>query len=150
MIFKNFEIHCTLIGSLKKNTFANLRFGFFYPRRPPPPGLAKDHTFSGFFFGNLPLTVNIVHLPCNHPQLVVIIVIANLSNVMKRILQLLIYLTKLNYQQRVVGSFSEIHQHSNGRISPRLTRLGKLIKILKLSFLSKLEGCPLPILKYNT
>ena len=58
---------------------------------------------------------------------------------------------KLNYQQRMVGSFPEIHQHSNGRISPRrcLTRLGNLIKMFKLRFF-KLEGLPPPIQNYNT
>ena len=51
----------------------------------------------------------------------------------------------------MVGSFSEIHQHSNGRISPRrcLTRLGNLIKMFKLRFF-KLEGLPPPIQNYNT
>ena len=28
---------------------------FYYPRRPPPPGLVKDHTFAAFFFCTLPL-----------------------------------------------------------------------------------------------
>ena len=39
----------------EKNTFPNLRFGFLFTLGDPPPGLAKDHTFSGFFSsGNLP------------------------------------------------------------------------------------------------
>ena len=40
----------------EKNTFANLRFGFLFTLGDPlAPSLAKDQTFSGFFFGNLPL-----------------------------------------------------------------------------------------------
>ena len=38
-----------------KNTFPKWRFGFLLPSEtPPPPGLVKDHTFYGFFSGNLP------------------------------------------------------------------------------------------------
>ena len=38
----------------KKNKFANLRFGFLFTLGDPPPGLAKDHTFSGFFLAYSP------------------------------------------------------------------------------------------------
>ena len=35
----------------EKNTFPKQRFGILLPSEtPPPPGLAKDHTFSGFSF----------------------------------------------------------------------------------------------------
>ena len=46
--------------------------------------------------------------------------------------KMLYLMIKINHQQRMVGSFSEIHQHSDGRIGPWrcLTRLSKLSKIL--------------------
>ena len=42
--------------SLKKQLFQNRGLAFYYPLRPNPPfpGLAKDHTFSGFFLCTLP------------------------------------------------------------------------------------------------
>ena len=40
----------------KKKHICKLEIWFLFTLGDPPPGLAKDHTFSGFFSGNLPLT----------------------------------------------------------------------------------------------
>ena len=55
----------------EKLLFQNRGLVFLLPSEtPPPPGLLKDHTFYGFFSGNLPLElVEFIEIPqhASHP-----------------------------------------------------------------------------------